>query len=178
VARRALRWIAGGLAVAWLLRRSGAPSREGWVRLTDEPGLAVRMPARSWTTPAVRDVLRVAGGLAAQLGGALQVADVGPPVRGAPYPPHRSHRWGRDIDLGYTLDVYPTPAATPVDPRVAQVLAAIAGAIEVVYAGPRRVDALEGYGFKVRTWPGHDKHLHLRLRADLASANATTEEKA
>lgn len=175
MARRALRWIAGGLAVAWLLRRSGGASREGWVRLTNEPGLAVRWPARSWTSPAVREVLRIAGQVAVQLGGELQVADAGPPTRGAPYPPHRSHRWGRDVDLGYTLDVYPTPAATPVDPRVGQVLAAIADAIEVVYTSAARGVALEGYGFEVRTWPGHHDHLHLRLRADLASALAAED---
>lgn len=161
-----------GLALIFMRRRSASGvvgDREGWLQLEDEPGLAVRMPSRSWTSPAVRDVLRDAA-----RGVVLQVGDAGPETRGAAYPPHKSHRWGRDIDLGYTEDEYPTPLTTPVSGSIVAALASIAPAIEVVYAGPSRLAALTGHGFKVATWPGHDGHLHLRLRSDLVSRSATT----
>jgi len=162
-----------GLALIFFRRRPSlsvvAGDREGWLQLEDEPGLAVRMPSRSWTSPAVRDVLREAARSAV-----LQVGDAGPEVRGASYPPHKSHQWGRDIDLGYTEDEYPTPIATPVSGRIVAALASIAPAIEVVYAGPSRIAALTGHGFKVAPWPGHEGHLHLRLRSDFVSRSATT----
>ena len=174
-------WIGGGalaLALAFRSRRSqpGEPAgdREAWVRLEDAPGLAVRMPSRSWTTPPVRSVLQSAGLVAAQMGGALQVADVAPEMRGASYPPHKSHRWGNDVDVGYTLSEYPTPPGAATDPRLVLVVQSIAPMIEEAFAAPSRIAALAGRGFKIQVWPGHEGHLHLRLRSDLMSRSATT----
>ena len=144
------------------------------MRLEDETGLAVRLPSRSWTSPAVREVLRAAGRVAAELGGQLQIGDAGPEVRGAQHRTHKSHRWGRDVDLAYTLERYPTDPEVPVDGRLVDVIESIAPFVEVVYASPARMPALEGHGFDVAEWPGHEKHLHLRLRADLASERAAT----
>lgn len=154
-----------------------APSpedREGWVQMQDAPGLAVREPSRSWTSPAVRSVLLAAGQVAKQLGGKLQLADVGPEIRGDNYPPHKSHRWGRDADIAYTLDDYPTPDDVPVDERVVAVLEAIAPHVEVVGVNAVRLEPFEGRSFKASAWEGHAHHLHLRLRPELVSTTATT----
>ena len=148
--------------------------REGWVQLEDAPGLAVRTPSRSWTSPAVRQLLLAAGQVAAQLGGKLQVGDVGPALRGSVYPPHKSHRWGRDLDLAFTLDAYPTPEDVPVDPRLVMVLSSMAPHIEVAGANATRTAALIGRGFKVSAWDGHTRHVHLRLLPELVSSTATT----
>jgi hypothetical protein len=144
----------------------------GWVRLEDAPGLAIRAPSRSWTSPAVRDLLHIMGEVAAQLGGALQVGDVGPEVRGSPNPPHKSHRWGRDMDLAYTLDAYPTPDDVPVDLRVLEVLEAIAPMIEKIGVHATRLPAFAGRPWKTVAWEGHAHHMHLRLRPELVAEPA------
>lgn len=171
------RWALGAgacvLVVRALRRSPNVFDREGWMQVEDAAGLAVRWPSRSWTSPAVRSLLERAGRKAAQLGGALQVADVGPAVRGSSYPPHKSHAWGRDVDAGYDLATYPTPPDVAVDPRIVQVLASIAPWIEVVGVGGSRVDAFTGAPFKVDVWSGHKDHMHVRLRRELVSARAT-----
>lgn len=142
---------------------------DGWVKLQDAPGLEVRSPDRSWTSPAVRELLLSAGQLAAQLGGKLQLGDVGPADRGVPFPPHKSHRWGRDMDIAYTLDAYPTPDDVPVDPRVVAVLDALAPFIERAGVNIVRAPAFAAAKFKVSIWDGHAHHLHLRLRPELVA---------
>lgn len=141
-----------------------------WVQLVDEPGLEVRFPSRAWTTAAARAVLRQAAAAALALGGKLHVADAGPAAGpGNEYPPHKSHRWGRDFDIGYTLDGYPTPADVAVDPRVPAALETIAPWIETVGVNAVRAAPFAGRPYKVSTWSGHIGHLHLRLRKNLTT---------
>jgi pyruvate/2-oxoglutarate dehydrogenase complex dihydrolipoamide acyltransferase (E2) component len=142
-------------------------SAKGWVQLQDAPGLEVRLPARSWTSPAVRELLLSAGQVAASLGGKIQLGDVGPPDRGAKFDPHLSHRWGRDMDWSYISEVYPTPDDVPVDPRILAVLDALTPYIEKVGVNVVRLPPFAGHPFKVVEWKGHAHHLHLRLRSNL-----------
>jgi hypothetical protein len=161
------RAVAGGAQLGdWT---PSAAERDGWIQLQDAPGLEVRSVALAWTTPAVARVMQTAGLEAERLGGLLFVADVGPKKRGSEFPPHVSHEWGDDLDVGYTLDRYPTPADVDVDPRIVQVLAAIADWIEVVGVNEARRAAFDGAPFKVATWQGHVGHLHLRLRSGLTA---------
>jgi hypothetical protein len=149
----------------------------GWVQLQDALGLEVRAPSRSWTSPAVRELMLRAGELAADLGATLQIGDVGPAERGTEFKTgtgaHLSHRWGRDLDIAYHSTAYPTPDDVPVDPRIIAVLDAIAPFIEVVGVNAVRAPAFgarvspKGKPFRVSTWDGHAHHLHLRLRPEL-----------
>lgn len=170
--------VAGGLLV--LLRRRRLPpgvtiagytptnaERSGWIQLGDGPGLDVRSANQAWTTPAVAHVLEVAGLAAQALGGTLRIGAIGQKARGAEFPPHKSHRWGRDADIAYTFTAYPTPPDVAVDPRVVEALTTIAPWIEVVGVNEARLAAFAGAPFKVSPWDGHKQHLHLRLRSEL-----------
>lgn len=150
----------------------------GWVQLHDMPGLNVRSPPRSWTSPAVRQVLANAGQIAKRLGGTIQLGDVGPPERGSVFKTgkgaHKSHRWGRDMDIAYTFDTYPTPDDVPVDSRVVELLDELAPYIDVVGVNAARIAPFEGHKFKVLAWDGHLHHLHLRLRPELVDEQKPT----
>lgn len=142
-----------------------------WVQLVDEPGLEIRNPSRAWTTAAARAVLRKAAAAAFALGGKLTIADAGPAAGpGNAFPPHKSHRWGRDFDMAYTMDgVYPSPAGVPVDLRVPAIFESISPWVETVGVTPPRDGPFGGRPYKVSNWPGHLTHLHLRLRKDLTT---------
>lgn len=169
--------VVGGGLLAMLAggKKNGPPAgfptqaqRAGWVQLGDGPGLQVRQASHAFTTPAVAVIMAVAGQTATSLGGLLQIADISRADRGAPFPPHVSHEWGRDLDIGYRLDAgYPTPADVAVDPRIVQVMQSIAPWIDRVGVNAVRAAPFQNKGFKVSIWDGHVGHLHLRLRADL-----------
>lgn len=162
-------------------------SPDVWVRLVSGAGLRVVRPKRAYTTAAVESVLAQAAAVALAAGGALQVAEVAGEVRGQFLPPHKSHRWGRDVDVGYTLtNEYPTPITTAIDPRWVSVLLAIrpwietvgvcrARALELAPGAPLAASASElgafaseASGLPISVWPGHVGHGHVRLVAALA----------
>lgn len=164
---------------------------DGWTELQNGPGLVVRRPRRAWTTPAVAAALERAAAVAAAGGGAIQIGEVAGPTRGAPLPPHRSHRWGRDVDVAYRLDTYPTPLALAPTAGWLASLLALGGDLEVVGVGrPRAVQLAEAagvpdphrladdplekavaaaLGLPIAVWPGHLTHAHLRLRRELSA---------
>lgn len=75
------------------------------VQLEAGPGWMIKTPAYAWGTP--RTVHRLREALRAY----VRVADGGPDVHvgdlsksgGGPFPPHLSHRSGRDVDIAYVL---------------------------------------------------------------------------
>lgn len=90
------------------------------VQLESGPGWIVKTPAFAWGTP--RTVHRLREAIRAY----VRVADGGPDVHvgdisksgGGPFPPHLSHRAGRDVDIAYVLrgsdaDVLRFLTATP-----------------------------------------------------------------
>lgn len=178
-----------GLADAATADRLGAwfaaladQSREGWVKMVDAPGLDIRDPERAWTTLAVRALLLAAGEAADVLGGKLRVADIGPPVRGAEFElkeggAHKSHRWGLDADIAYTLNAYPTEPDVPVDGRVLEILAGLAPHLDRVGVNEVRAPAFVGAPYLVSEWPGHIKHAHIRFKSGLGAAQVETEAK-
>lgn len=78
---------------------------EGGVQLREGPGWIIKTPAFAWGTPRTVHRLRTA------LRAYTRVAHGGPDVHigdlsragGGPFPPHLSHRSGRDVDIGYVL---------------------------------------------------------------------------
>lgn len=166
-------------------RPAGDP--QGWTQLQRAEGLALVRPRRRWTTPPVAAVLRRAGQVAALQGGALQVAEIAGETRGAPLPPHVSHRFGRDVDVGYTLDAYPTPITVAPSTGWIAVMTAIAPWIEVIGVGALRARQLAGEpigpyelaqlerlarertGLPIAVWPDHLGHAHVRLARSLTA---------
>lgn len=170
--------VVAGTVVLFALRRRSSPTSgwtpsaaevNGWSQLGDLPGLRVHKPAYSWTTPAVARVMQEAGLAAQALGGELQLGDIGQKKRGVVFPPHESHRWGRDVDIGYNFKKYETGAGEEVDPRVVEALAAIAPWIDRVGVNASRAAAFKGAPYKVSVWDGHMGHLHLRLVPSLSA---------
>lgn len=111
-------------------------------------GLQVRSAAKAWVTPGVRDAMLRAGAAAAALGLQVQVLDASR-EGGGPFPPHKSHQAGRDVDVRYL----PTAA-------MVEVLRAAAPAH--VWVSRERVGPLGAAGLPVSYWPGHVDHAHLR----------------
>jgi hypothetical protein len=140
----------------------------------DARGLAIRQTAHSYTTSAVAQVLAWAGRLAAERGGRLQVADVSRSSFGVPFPPHKSHRFGVDADVGYTLDRYPTPLTTAASPSFAWLLCQLRPYLDRVFVSTARRDQLLALAQlqscqlpTLVVWPGHQTHAHLRFRSSL-----------
>jgi hypothetical protein len=168
--------VAGLVVAALLVTRSedaaAAASSTPWGSLATGPGIWVRDPARAFVTAATAEAMQLAATVAMAHGGALQVADASRAIFGEPFPPHTSHREGRDVDIGYTLQrVYPTPLDTIADAGFAAVLAALADRLEYVFASQSRRAELLGYAFsagltlpKITVWPGHEQHAHLRFK--------------
>lgn len=160
---------------------------DAWEQLAPAAGLALVRPRRRWTTPPVASVLRRAGQAAALRGGALQVAEIAGETRGAPLPPHVSHRYGRDVDVGYTLDTYPTPINLAPSADWLAVMAEIRPWIEVIGVGSIRARQLAGEpigpyqpaqleqlarertGLPIAVWPDHIGHAHVRLVRSLTA---------
>ena len=125
--------------------------------------------------------------------GTLLVGDMAQPRGGPMSSGHVSHQGGLDVDLGFRLDLAPLPRAeregipqpSVVDPRTgrpdparwsdrhAELVrgAALDPRVSRVFVGAAiKRDLCErawpdrGWLRVVRTWPGHDDHLHVRLR--------------
>lgn len=148
------------------------PQDAPWAPLQDAPGLAVRLAERAYTTPPVAARLRYGGLVAQHYGGALQVADISGPAQGAEFPPHKSHRTGRDADVAYTLAAYPTPPEVAATYGFAQVLQALRPWTEKVFVSPPRKAQLESLAatYELAMPPlvaidGHNKHAHIRFIA-------------
>jgi murein endopeptidase len=153
---------------------AGGPDFVTWDPVRD------RTPNRPWrrhgTDRLVRMVLRVARGYAAAHPGAarLVVGDLSRP-RGGDFGVryggvgHSTHQNGLDADI--YLPRRDGRERAPL--RVAQVDRAraqdlldrfIQAGAKVVLVGPRT--GLKGPAGKVKPWPNHDDHLHVRLRGD------------
>lgn len=145
-------------------------------------GLAIRDPARSYTTPAVAQVLAYAGAVARSLGGRLFVADVSRADRGAAFPPHVSHRLGIDVDVSYVIsppasqaNKFGTPLTTPVEPSWVQVLCALRPYVDRVGVSLVRRQQIQALATlqkctppKLSVWAGHGSHAHIRFLGSLA----------
>lgn len=142
-------------------------------------GLAIRNAAHSYATQFVASALAWAGTLAKAAGGRLYIADVSRATYGAPFPPHKSHRFGRDVDVGYTLDRYPTPIKIPTSPSFARILCQLRPYVDRVFVSTARKNELQGLASLQKctlpplvVWPGHQTHAHIRF---VATAANTTE---
>jgi penicillin-insensitive murein DD-endopeptidase len=130
--------------------------------------------------------------------GTVLVGDMAQP-RGGPMPSgHVSHQGGLDVDLWFRLDVPPLPRArrdgipqpSVVDPATGRPdprrwsdaqaalvrAAALDGRVARVFVGAalkrdlcQRAWPDRGWLHVVRPWPGHDDHLHVRLRCPAGS---------
>jgi penicillin-insensitive murein endopeptidase len=130
--------------------------------------------------------------------GTLLVGDMAQP-RGGPMPSgHVSHQGGLDVDLWYRLDVPPRPPQAregipepslvvggrpdparwtdrqvelvrlaALDPRVARVF--VGAALKRDLCQREAASPDRGWLRVVRPWPGHDDHLHVRLRCPAGS---------
>jgi penicillin-insensitive murein DD-endopeptidase len=125
--------------------------------------------------------------------GTLLVGDMAQPRGGPMSSGHVSHQTGLDVDVWFRLDVPPLPRdaregmSQPevVDPATGRVdpalfgdshaemihLAAIDPRVDRVFVGAAVKHALcerdwddRRFLRRVRTWPGHDEHMHVRLR--------------
>jgi len=151
--------------------------RGGWAPIDEivapytTEGLAIRRRALSYTTPAIARVFGWAGYLAKERGGRLQIADVSRSQPGT-FPPHKSHKYGRDADVGYTLDRYPTPLTTSATPSFAWILCQLRPYLQKVFVSTARREQLRALaklqGCQLPTlevYPGHQTHAHLRFIA-------------
>lgn len=138
--------------------------------------------------------------------GTMLVGDMAQPRGGPMSFGHVSHQGGLDVDIWFRLDVGPLPAgerdglAQPVvvDPRTgrpdpARWTARHAELIRLAALDPRVARVFVGAAIKrdlcerswpdrgwlraVRTWPGHDDHLHVRLSCP-ADSPACTDQPA
>ncbi len=147
-----------------------APEPE-WAPVPSTSGVRVRNSKRAYATSKTRAWVRNAGLVAVQVDGELQVADVSGPEPG-PFPPHVSHAAGRDLDVAYRLDTYPTPADVPISQGFLAVLSAMREGVETVGVSIARKAEIEALAAslgwplpKLSAWPGHQTHAHVRLRA-------------
>lgn len=164
------------------------PADDGaWVQIPTGPVWSVRDPARAWVTPTTLDALVAAMLRYAEHDAArLRVLDASR-RSGGYFPPHRSHREGRDVDLRWEppMDMPTRPLAQLLrqlveDPRLEAVFLSHARqklvwdlikadpgldpggklAAELQYPLPPHA------GFtRIRHWSGHHHHLHVRYRA-------------
>jgi len=141
-----------------------------WAPVPKSIGVHVRNPKRAYATAKTRGWVRDAGLVAVQVDGELQVADVSGPEPG-PFPPHVSHAAGRDLDVAYRLDTYPTPADVPASQGFLAVMSAMRDGIETIGVSIARKAELEAMAAslgwplpKLSAWPGHQTHAHVRLR--------------
>ena len=126
-------------------------------RLTSSPGLVVRDPERTYLQPWIVARLAAIGEQLRDLGLTVRVHDGSGPTEGGRFPPHRSHRTGRD------LDVLPARRGELVRsaPEILRLVELLADDLEVVGA----TDGLETSApVRVARWPGHRTHVHLRFR--------------
>ncbi len=80
-------------------------SMDDAVQLVDGPGYMVKTPAHAWGTPRTIAAIQSAVTIYRQQGlegPQVHIGDVSRRV-GGPFPPHLSHRDGRDVDIGYVL---------------------------------------------------------------------------
>jgi hypothetical protein len=166
-------------------------SPSSWVQMPMGAMWSVRSPAKAWGTAATIAALTAAllryGERAPELGLAttpVRVLDISK-AGGGPFPPHKSHQQGRDVDLNFADGLQ--PVATPVllralleDPAVQAIFLGwnvqeqIWNALEVnpeldpngLVRAELQYPLAPGTGHtRVRHWPGHNHHLHVRYRA-------------
>lgn len=161
-----------------------------WTQIPAGAGWTIRNPAKSWATPSTAAALTGALVKYTQRAQALgldgftvKVLDVSKQGGGA-LAPHKSHHEGRDVDLSFGGKL--EPLATPVllralleDPSTEAIFLdwdvqrAIWDALDVnpeldpdglVRAELQYPLAPHSGRTRVRHWPGHAKHLHVRFR--------------
>lgn len=166
---------------------AGEVDQRAWVQIPAGPVWSIRTPSRSWVTASTFDALVSAFLRYAELDATpIRVLDASLPT-GGPMPPHKSHQEGRDIDLKFT-----GASPMPVRPLTMLLRALIVDArLQAVFLGwsvQRLVwellkadPGLEPTGqllaelqyplapgtgqTRIRDWPGHTKHLHVRYRS-------------
>lgn len=166
---------------------SAEPDARAWVQLSAGPVWRIRNPARSWVTPSTYDALISALLRYAELDATPVVILDASLRQGGPVPPHKSHREGRDIDLRFG-DGPPMPTrpltmllrALVVDTRLQAVFLgwSVQRLVwELLKADPGleptgqllaelQYPLAAGTGHtRIRDWPGHKKHLHVRYRS-------------
>lgn len=150
----------------------GKPESTGWGPVGPGVGRRIRAQGRSFGTASMQSWLSKIGLRMHGAGEVIVVADVSLPAGGS-FPPHASHRDGRDVDLSYGSAVYPTPIGAPVSDTLVVALAETAAAIEQVYVSNGRKQEIEArakaLGVEVPelvVWPGHAMHIHVRLEKD------------
>jgi hypothetical protein len=163
-----------------------------WTQMPAGPLWTIRNPARSWGTPQTIAALTAAllrySERAPELGlgtTPVRVLDISK-AGGGQFGAHKSHQQGRDVDLSFPGSVL-EPVATPVllralleDDAVQAIFLAwsvqekIWNALEVnpeldpggLVRAELQYPLAPGTGStRVRHWPGHAKHLHVRYRA-------------
>lgn len=163
------------------------PDLGAWVQIPAGPVWSIRNAGRSWVTPSTYDALLLAFLRYTELDATpIVVLDASLPG-GGPMSPHKSHREGRDIDLkfggGPPMPVRPLTMllrALVVDGRLQAVF--LAWSVQRLVWDLLKADpGLEPSGqllaelqyplapgtghTRIRDWPGHKKHLHVRYRS-------------
>lgn len=137
------------------------------VQIPSGPGRRVRRPSRSYATPAVVAAIEVAGETIAP--SEVVIGDAST-ILGGPFPPHRSHQTGLDVDISS-----PIADVAAADPALVAftVAANEVTPLEYVFSS-QRVEQLRAEGLPARSWPGHTSHVHLRFRAEGAPVPTIT----
>lgn len=143
------------------------------VELGDGPGFTVRDPARAWATAYTATELRRALGRFHEARGvSVRVLDVSKQGGGA-LAPHKSHKQGRDVDLGLPsklgdlavllaeLARSPGIEAIYLDHEVQASLYDVAG--DELRAALQWPEAPHTGSAIIRHWPGHVRHIHVRF---------------
>jgi lysophospholipase L1-like esterase len=173
-------------------RASGTGGLDSWTRMVSRhDGVVVRNPDRAWGRREVVDLVdRCAAGVRKRQdrsAGPLFVADWSCRRGGGPCAPHRSHRTGLDVDLGYLVQPEafrpalhrPRARDLAVDAQL-ELLGCLvrSGTVEVVFTDRRWIALLEPRATAtlgarlgrdvmrvLRHLRGHADHLHVRFRS-------------
>ena len=147
------------VVLAWIFRPRGGPLPPGagplpaggpLARLVATPGLVVLRPQSSYSAPETQLGMSRLGASLAARGLALEVLDISREGGGS-FPPHVSHKTGRDVDARYLAD------------DAALIVAMLVARPRLVLTSRGRVNIYKRAGLPAVFWPGHVGHVHLRF---------------
>lgn len=146
---------AGGTGASGQIGQSGQSGSSGGeaselARLASTPGIVILRPRSSYAALPTMIGMALMGAELARRGLVLEVLDVSR-EGGGPFPPHVSHRTGRDVDARY------------LDDDAAMIAAMIAARPKLVLTSRGRVEKYKSAGLPAIFWPGHTNHVHLRF---------------